>query len=68
MQSLRKTPEFKEQALSKASQRGSRTLQEVAAELNVPVHTLKGSIKESLTGKAALGTIGVYRAQERRGS
>ncbi|MEY2876391.1 MAG: hypothetical protein RLZZ373_3762 [Pseudomonadota bacterium] len=52
MQKLRRTPEFKEQALSKARQRGSRTLDDVAAELNMPLHTLKGWLKESRTGKA----------------
>ena len=50
MQKLRRTPEFKEQALSKARQRGSRTLQDVAAELNMPLHTLKGWLKESRKG------------------
>ena len=45
MQRLRRTPEFKEQALSKARQRGTRTLDEVAAELNMPVQTLKGWLK-----------------------
>ena len=42
MQKLRRTPEFKEQALSKARQRGERTLDEVAKELNMPIGTLKG--------------------------
>ncbi|WP_170094887.1 hypothetical protein [Simplicispira suum] len=40
MQKLRRTPEFKEQALSKARQRESRTLEEVTTELNLPVDTL----------------------------
>jgi hypothetical protein len=52
MQKLRRTPEFKEQALSKARQRGSRTLEEVATGLNMPVHTLKGWLKESRKGNA----------------
>ena len=52
MQRLRRTPEFKEQALSKARQRGSRTLGEVAAELNMPVHTLKGWLKTPGKGGA----------------
>ena len=52
MQKLRRTPEFKEQALSKARQRGSRTLEEVATELNMPVHTLKAWLKESRKGNA----------------
>ena len=42
---MRRTPEFKEQALSKARQRGSRTLDEVAAELSMSVGTLKGWLK-----------------------
>lgn len=45
MQRTRHTTEFKEQALSKARQRGSRTLEEVASELNMPVGTLKGWLK-----------------------
>lgn len=39
------TAEFKEQALSKARQRGTRTLNEVAAELNMSVGTLKNWLK-----------------------
>ena len=46
MQKIRRTPEFKEQALSKARQRGTRTLEEVAAELNMSVGTLKGWLKK----------------------
>ena len=45
MQRTRRTTEFKEQALSKARQRGSRTLDEVAGELNMPVGTLKNWLK-----------------------
>ena len=45
MQRIRHTPEFREQALSKARQRGSRTLDEVATELNMSVGTLKGWLK-----------------------
>jgi len=52
MQRLRRPPEFIEQALSKARQRGSRTLNEVAAELNVSLHTLKGWLQESRNSKA----------------
>lgn len=52
MQRLRRTPEFKEQALSKARQRGTRTLAAIAAELNMPLHTLKGWLKEPRKGKA----------------
>ncbi len=46
MQRIRRTPEFKEQALSKARLRGTRTLEEVAAELNMSVGTLKGWLKK----------------------
>jgi Transposase len=47
MQRNRRSTEFKEQALSKARQRGTRTLEEVAAELNLPLGTLKGWLKTS---------------------
>jgi hypothetical protein len=40
-------PEFIEQALRKARERGSQTLASVAVELNVPVSTLKGWRQES---------------------
>ena len=45
MQSTRHSQEFKAQALSKARQRGSRTLDQVAAELNMSAGTLKGWLK-----------------------
>ncbi len=45
MQRTQYTAEFKEQALSKARQRGTRTLNEVAAELNMSVGTLKNWLK-----------------------
>jgi transposase-like protein len=45
MPRIRHTPDFREQALSKARQRGSRTLDEVATELNMSVGTLKGWLK-----------------------
>lgn len=45
MQRTRHSTEFKDQALSKARQRGSRTLEDVAAELNMSVGTLKGWLK-----------------------
>ena len=54
MQKLRRTPEFIEQALSKARQRGSGTLADVAKELNVPLQTLKGWRQESGKGKTAV--------------
>jgi len=52
MQRLRRSPEFKEQVLSKARQRGSRTLAEIAAEANMPLHTLKGWLQEARASKA----------------
>ena len=36
------SPEFKEQALRKLRERGSRTQQSVADELNICLSTLKG--------------------------
>jgi hypothetical protein len=47
MQRNQHTPEFIEQALSKARERGTRTLQSVAAELNMSLGTLKGWLKRS---------------------
>ncbi|AOW14726.1 hypothetical protein LPB72_04790 [Hydrogenophaga crassostreae] len=47
MQKMRRTPDVKEQALSKARQRGERTLNDVAEELNMPLGTLKGWLKTS---------------------
>lgn len=52
MQKLRRSPEFIEQALSKARQRGPRTLADVATELNVSLHTLKGWRQELRKGKS----------------
>ena len=43
----RHSPEFQEQALSKARTRGKRTLESVATELNMPLGTLKGWLKRS---------------------
>lgn len=40
------TQEFKEQALSKVRQRGSRTQAAVAEELNIPLGTLKGWLQQ----------------------
>ena len=45
MNKFKRTPEFREQALSKVRQRGARTLGDVAAELNMPLPTLKGWLK-----------------------
>lgn len=39
--------EFKEHALSKAQTRGTRTLNDIASELNLPLGTLKGWLKQS---------------------
>ena len=47
MQRNRYSTEFKEQALSKARQRGSRTLESVAIELNMSLGSLKGWLKTS---------------------
>lgn len=47
MQRNRYSTQFKEQALSKARQRGSRTLESVANELNMPLGSLKGWLKAS---------------------
>ena len=54
MQRSRHSSEFKEQALSKARQRGSRTLESIADELNLSLGTLKGWLKVS--GKDAAGS------------
>jgi transposase-like protein len=47
MQRNRYASEFKEQALSKARQRGSRTLESIAGELNLSLGTLKGWLKSA---------------------
>ena len=47
MQRNHHSPEFIEQALSKARTRGTRTLAAVAAELNMSLGTLKGWLKRS---------------------
>ena len=47
MQRNRYTSEFREQALSKARQRGPRTLDSVASELNISLGSLKGWLKAS---------------------
>ena len=53
MQRNQHSPEFIEQALSKARTRGTRTLAAVAAELNMSLGTLKGWLKRS--GPAGAG-------------
>jgi len=45
MQRNRHSTEFREQARSKAADRGNRTLEAVALELNVSLGTLKGWLK-----------------------
>ena len=45
MQGTPHSPAFKEQALSKARQRGKRTLGSIANELNMSLGTLKGWLK-----------------------
>ena len=54
MQKIRHSPQFIEQALSKARARGSRTLGSVATELNLSLGTLKGWLKKSRAAGAAL--------------
>ena len=47
MQRNQHSPEFIEQALGKARERGSQTLQSVTTELNMSLGTLKGWLKRS---------------------
>jgi hypothetical protein len=54
MQRNQHSTEFKEQALSKARARGSRTLGAVAAELNMSLGTLKGWLKSPVLDPAGL--------------
>jgi transposase len=54
MQKNQHSPEFIEQALSKVRTRGSRTLESVATELNMPLGTLKGWLKRSRSVGAGL--------------
>ena len=54
MQRTRHSQEFKEQALSKVRARGSRTLEDLAGELNISLGTLKGWLKtQNKNGSAA---------------
>ena len=57
MQRNRYSKEFKEQALSKARQRGLRTLECVATELNLPLGSLKSWLKTSNQKALASGTV-----------
>ncbi|MBU2571830.1 MAG: transposase, partial [Gammaproteobacteria bacterium] len=43
----RYSEEFKEQALSKVLQRGDKSIQSIAEELNISVFTLKGWLKRT---------------------
>ena len=54
MQRNQHSPEFIEQALSKARTRGTRTLATVATELNMSLGTLKGWLKRSRPSGAGL--------------
>jgi transposase-like protein len=54
MQRNQHSTEFKQQALSKARSRGTRTLGSVAAELNLSLGTLKGWLKRSSIEGAGL--------------
>jgi transposase-like protein len=51
------SPEFKEQALCKTHERGQRTLQDIADELNLFLGTFKYWLKESgaTRGQACVG-------------
>ena len=49
--------EFKDQALSKARERGDKTLQDIAGKLNVSLGTLKNWLKEDDKKQALMGTV-----------
>lgn len=57
MQRNRYSSAFKEQALSKARKRGSRTLESVANELNIFLGSLKGWLKTSSYKAADSATL-----------
>ena len=67
MQRNQHSPEFIEQALGKARERGSRTLQSVAAELNMSLGTLKGWLKRSGPQGAELPHAPTLPGDERAG-
>ena len=56
------TAEFQEQALNKVRARGKRTLESVAAELNMPLGTLKVWLKRSGLEGAALPNVAPHAA------
>jgi transposase-like protein len=53
MQNNRYSLEFKEQALLKARNRGTRTLKTIARELNLPLTTLKGWLAQACAPQRA---------------
>jgi len=58
MKQHRHSPEFKEQALAKARDRGNRTLEAVAQEINISLGTLKGWLKSPrLAGVGQAGAL-----------
>jgi transposase-like protein len=57
MQRNRYTPEFKKQALSKARQRGQRTLESVANEINASLGSLKGWLKMANKDASSLTSV-----------
>lgn len=61
------SPEFKEQALSKARERGSRTLGSIAKELNLPLGTLKGWLGSANkhTSLSLNGVVGHWNPSQR---
>lgn len=67
MQRNRYSKEFKEQALSKARQRGLRTLESVAIELNMSLGSLKSWLKTSNQKALTSGTL-MNLPQDRAGA
>jgi len=62
------SPEFKEQALRKVRERGSRTQQSVADELNICFSTLKGWLQGSTkTAKGLPGDVAVALSAQGQG-
>ncbi len=63
MKQHRHSPEFKEQALAKARDRGNRTLEAVAQEINISLGTLKGWLKSPrLAGAGQAGALELPRS------
>ena len=63
MKRLAYSPEFIEQALRKARERGNRTLAEVAVDLNVSVSTLKGWLRDAAKTARGAGAVKVVAAK-----